>query len=502
MPRVKHSLHLRRLGIDTYKEFVIYMHEDCYICLSEGFEAPSRVLVTLGSRSIIATLNSITSDILEQDKASLSEHAWKILSAKEGDEIFVSHPRPLGSLQYVKDKVQGNTLNEQEIESIVKDITDGNYSDVHIASFLAACAGGRMSIDEITFMTSAMVKAGDTLSWPQAIVVDKHSVGGLPGNRTTPIIVAIVAAFGLTMPKTSSRAITSPAGTADTMEVLTPVDLDITHMRKVIDKEGGCFVWGGAVSLSPADDIMIRVERVMDLDIEGQLVASVLSKKIAAGSTHVVIDMPMGPSAKIVNTEQAERVSAYFQEVAQRLGIQVNVVITDGMQPVGFGIGPALEARDVLAVLQNTEGAPQDLRERALLLAAAVLEFSPEIQKGDGLAHARELLQSGKAWDKFKAICEAQGGMRQVPTAQFKHVHVAEKNGEVMVFDNSRIGLLAKLAGAPGDKVAGIDLHVKLGTQVTKGQPLFTIHSESQGELEYALDYLRAGNDIITIKEQ
>ena len=128
-----------------------------------------------------------------------------------------------------------------------------------------------------------MVDAGERLSWSAPIVVDKHSVGGLPGNRTTPIIVAIAASLGLTMPKTSSRAITSPAGTADMMETLAPIHL--TWQRSVAwsNRKGGCIVWGGAVKLSPADDILIRVERALDLDTEGQMIASVLSKKKSGG---------------------------------------------------------------------------------------------------------------------------------------------------------------------------------------------------------------------------
>ena len=302
----KPTLHLRRLGIDTYKESVIYMREDCHICLAEGFEVQARVRVNLGERSIIATVNMIKSDFLDHGKASLSEYAWHLLSANEGDEITVTHAKSIPSLSFVRSKIYGNTLSGGDFCEIIKDITLGRYSDIHISSFLTACAVGRLSAQEIVDLTKAMVEAGDRLSWPSDIVVDKHCVGGLPGNRTTPIIVSIVAAFGLTMPKTSSRAITSPAGTADTMEVLTPVELDVLTLQNVVKKEKGCIVWGGSVALSPADDMMIRVEKALDLDSEGQLVASVLSKKIAAGSTHVLIDIPIGLTAKVRSQAMAD----------------------------------------------------------------------------------------------------------------------------------------------------------------------------------------------------
>src|SRR5690606_7522873 len=248
-------------------------------------------------------------------------------------------------------------------------ISKGRYADVHLASFITACAGDALDIEEMTYLTQAMVDAGEKLQWDQTPIVDKHCIGGLPGNRTTPLVVAIVAAYGLTMPKTSSRAITSPAGTADTMEVLTNVTLSLEEIKIVVEKEGGCVVWGGTAQLSPADDVLIKIEKALDIDSEGQLIASVLSKKAAAGSTHVVIDIPVGETAKVRSTEMAQKLQDHMETVGNAVGLNVKVVVTDGTQPVGRGIGPTLEAIDILKVLKNEEDAPKDLTERALLLA-------------------------------------------------------------------------------------------------------------------------------------
>ncbi len=495
-------LKLRRLGIDTYKEAVIYMREDCHVCRAEGFEVQARVLVSLNGKSLTATLNMVRDGLLEQGEAGLSEHAWKNLDAKEGDQTHVSHPPPVHSLSYMRSKIYGNALQADQLQAIVNDIVAGRYSDIHISSFLTACAGGRLNEQEIVHLTRAMVESGERLDWGKELVVDKHCVGGLPGNRTTPIVVAIVAAHGLTMPKTSSRAITSPAGTADTMEVLAPVDLDVPAMRKVVEKENGCVVWGGSVSLSPADDLLIRVEKALDLDSEGQLVASVLSKKIAAGSSHVLIDVPVGPTAKIRSMEMAEALARYLEQTGAALGIGVRVHTSDGSQPVGRGIGPALEARDLVAVLKNNKDAPQDLRDRALDLSGHILEFSPDVKTGEGRTLATDILDSGKAWAKFQAICEAQGGMRDIPQSPYTQIIEANKGGQVTEIDNRRIARVAKLAGAPADKVAGVDLHTPVGTKTETGQPLFTVHAESPGELDYALNYLEGEDGIIKIKEE
>lgn len=496
----KSCLQLKKLGIDTHREAVIYMRSDCLVCSSEGFEVPSRIRVSLKGRYILATVNTIENSLLKQGEASLSNYAWKLLNAQEGDKVFLAHPKPLQSLSFVRAKIYEHELSKSQINQIIKDISKSYYSDIEIATFLTACAGGRLSNKEVIDLTRAMINAGKRLTWHNDMIVDKHCVGGLPGNRTTLIVVPIVAEFGLTMPKTSSRSITSPAGTADTMETLTDVTLDLKSMQKVVGKENACIVWGGAVSLSPADDILIRVERAMDLDSEGQLIASVLSKKIAAGSTHIAIDIPVGATAKVRSLDQAESLANLFKIVAKALGIHLNIMISDGTQPVGRGIGPALEAKDVLQVLQNKADAPQDLRDRALSLAGMILEFSPGLKKGEGKKIANQILSEGRAWKKFQAICEAQGGMREPPTAAYTHSILAKYCGRVVHIDNRQISRLAKLAGAPNNKSAGVYLYTPLEADVEKDEPLYTIHAESKGELHYALSLLKQIEDIVQIE--
>lgn len=495
------SLCLRRLGIDTYTEAVIYMREDCRICRSEGFEAQSRVLIKHNLHSIIATLNVARNGLLAPNEASLSEVAWKLLNAEEGDCIEIAHPPALESLGKVRAKIYGKHLSESDYREIVSDIAKNRYSDIDLSAFITACAGARMEQDEIVSLTKAMIETGERLSWNTAPVMDKHCVGGLPGNRTTLLIVPIIAAFGLTMPKTSSRAITSPAGSADTMETLAPVNLDVQEMRRVVEREGGCIVWGGAVKLSPADDILIRVERALDIDSEGQMIASVLSKKVAAGATHVVLDIPVGATAKIRGFETAQKLSRQLKTIGNAVGLKIQTIVSDGSQPVGRGIGPALEARDVLAVLQNERDAPDDLRERALILAGHILEMSGTVAQGQGRKIAQKILEDGRAWKKFLAICEAQGGLREPTRARFTQPIIAQTGGIVTVIDNRKLARVAKLAGAPRAQSAGLELHAPIGFKVETGQPLYTVHAETSGELDYALEYVGNTAGIITVEE-
>lgn len=501
MDDIKRSLKVVRLGINTYSEAVIYIREDSYICQSEGFEARARIRARFEDTYVIATLNTIKSDILQPGEIGLSESAIKLLGAKEGDEIYLSHPEPLKSAGKVRAKIYRKQLAEDDFAQIINDIVAGRLSDIHISSFLTACAGNNLAREEILGLTKSMISAGARITWPDQLVVDKHCVGGLPGNKTSLIIVPIIAAFGLTIPKTSSRAITSAAGTADAMETLAPVNLSFSKMQSVVEKENGCVVWGGSVLLSPADDVLIRVEQALDLDGEGQLVASVLSKKVAAGSNHVLIDIPIGETAKVRDVESADIIKDYLITTGEKLGLRVCVMYSDGCQPVGNGIGPALSARDVLSVLQGEQDAPQDLRDRALTLAGQILEFSARVDTGFGKQMAEEILDDGRAWHKFQAICAAQGGMRTPPVAKHTHTIEAKHAGEIEAVDNRRIARVGKLAGAPADKAAGVYLHEKVNNRVEVGQPLFTIHAQSKGELEYALQFAATNRDLIKIKE-
>ncbi|WP_163272548.1 thymidine phosphorylase family protein [Chelativorans alearense] len=493
-------LRARRIGIYTHDEAIVFMRTDCDVCRSEGLSAHSRVLVRSGDREVMATLYQVSSDLLEMDEVGLSEPAWERLGAVDGAAVTLHHPEPVESFGRVRGRLFGNRLKDSDFSAVLSDIAGRRYSDIQLSAFIAGVSAFPLDERETIALTRSMVEIGDRLEWAKDLILDKHCVGGLPGNRTTPIVVAIVAAHGLTIPKTSSRAITSPAGTADTMETLAPVNLSVQEIRRVVELESGCIVWGGAVRLSPADDVLIRVERALDLDSEGQLVASVMSKKVAAGSSHLVLDLPVGPTAKVRSQEAAEALAGRLAAVARAFGLETRIVFTDGTQPVGRGIGPALEARDVLAVLQQSRKAPADLSQRACRLAGALLELGGKAPAGEGFSLAVQTIAKGHAWAKFQRICEAQGGMRTPPEARHHAPLLARASGVLRSIDNRRIARLAKLAGAPESKASGVELQIGVGEQVSVGQPLCTVHAETRGELQYALEYAAELGQIFAIE--
>jgi putative thymidine phosphorylase len=276
-----------------------------------------------------------------------------------------------------------------------------------VAYFVSGVYQNGMSLQETIFLTDAVYSNGKSISWGSKLIVDKHSIGGIAGNRTTPIVVSICSAAGLTMPKTSSRAITSASGTADVMEILTNVSFPSSELKRIVSKTGACLAWGGSLGLAPADDKLIRVERLLNLDPEPQLIASILAKKLSVGSKLVLIDIPYGVGAKVTKKE-ALSLKSKFEKVGKAFKLKVFCVLTNGEQPIGNGIGPVMEMIDVLRVL-NQDNPPKDLEEKSLFLAGTILEISGKVKKGMGEKLASEILHSGKALKKFNEIIDAQG---------------------------------------------------------------------------------------------
>jgi len=430
--------------------------------------------------------------IVSACQLGLSEDAFQRLGVAEGHEAGIAHAEPPGSIAALHRKINGERLSKHDLSAIIRDVAQARYSKIELAAFVVATNQYELDREEVLHLTEAMIAVGRRLDWQAlagaGLVVDKHCIGGIPGNRTSMLVVPIVAAHGLLCPKTSSRAITSPAGTADTMELLARVELPVERLQQIVSETRACLAWGGTAALSPADDILISVERPLAIDSPGQMVASILSKKIAAGSTHLVLDIPVGPSAKVRSSAEAQRLRKLFEFVAHHLGLQLDVVLSDGRQPIGRGIGPLLEARDVMQVLRGDPAAPADLREKSLRLAARMIEFDPAVRGGEGYEIAREILDSGRALAKMDAIIDAQGRQPGLPAPAALQTEVlAAHSGVVLGLDNLRLARIARLAGAPQVPCAGLDLLKKFGEQVQQGEPLYRVHAQFDADLRFAL---------------
>lgn len=483
-------LKLKSVAIDTFKENVAYLHRDCPLYRTEGFQALMKLEIYIkgNGNPVLAVLNIVDdSAIVDINELGLSTQAFKQLGKEQGIDVRIAPAKPPTSLKAVHKKIAGENLNKNEFHLICQDILENRYSKMEIAAFLVSCSHNGLEREEVFSLTKAMIDTGKILNWGESIVVDKHCIGGIPGNRTTMIVMPIVAAHGMLMPKTSSRAITSPAGTADSMEIFAEVELSLEKMQKVVQHHRGMLAWGGTAKLAPVDDILISVERPLSMDSSGQLVASIISKKVAAGSTHLLIDIPVGDSAKIHDTQEALKLRKLFEYIGDLFALHIEVVITDGSQPIGNGIGPMLEAIDAQQVLSNHKEAPADLREKSLRLAGRILEFDPDVRGGQGYVIARDILESGRAFEKMQAIILAQGKQQkkecQVP---LEYPVIAQESGYVHAINNLKIAKIASLAGAPIDKLAGIYLSKKVGDKVKKGDTLFTIYACFKSDFGFA----------------
>ncbi len=390
-------------------------------------------------------------------------------------------PRPK-SIEIIRKKLDGHRLNEEDLKILVSDIFHDRLSEVELTYFVAGAYTKGFNLEESSLLTKIIVKEGYSLKLENKYILDKHCVGGVPGNRTTMIIVPIIASLGYTIPKTSSRSITSPAGTADVMEVLAPVLIDHKRLEKVVKKTNGCMIWQSSMNPHGADEKLIKVRHPLSLDPEGLLLSSVMAKKKAVGATHVLIDIPCGEGAKF-SYHAGKKLKKKFVAMGRKLGMKVKVIITDGSQPIGNGIGPALEARDVLAVLQGK--GPEDLKNKAVFMATELLKMI-------GIRRARKKVEysiySGKAYKKMMEIIKAQGGSTRIvlPKAKYVHEVKAARPGEVKSINNKLIAKIARVAGSPEDKSAGIDLYIRKDTKVEKGDVLFKVYSNSKNRIEFA----------------
>ncbi len=454
-------------------------------------------LTNLLNKKRTVTVVDITKTMLQGNQVGIFKDVAEKLSLKSGKKVRVRPVEKPESLHFIKRKMNGETLGEEEIKGIVRDIGDNKLSELEVAAFITAVYIHGYTLDETVAMTKALTEDGKQLKLEKGPVLDKHCVGGTNG-RTTMIIVPIVAAAGYYIPKTSSRSITSAAGTADVMEVLADVCLPLSKIKKVTEKIGGVIAWGGALDLAPVDDEIIRVEHPFSLDPPGQIIASVMAKKASVGSKYVVVDLPVGPDVKIHTKEKAADMAKKIIAVGKKLGMKVEAVLTDGTEPSGRAFGPGPEAKYVMEILEGKFF--DNLAQKSCELAGVLFELVGKTKKGRGYALAKEILQSGKALKKMKEIIKAQGAKHlsseEIKQARLRKTIKSTSFGEISSINVRECIKIAKIAGAPGHKKAGLFLHVEEGEKIKKGQKLFTIYSENKRKLQLAERYAKKSNVI------
>ena len=480
------NLKVKPISMESGRNIVLLNEEDVK---DLGAYPGDRIKVTTPKGSLVVIINTART-LVQKGEIGTSIEATRALDVQSGDIVSVALAPYPQSARAIRKKMRGEQLSEKEVFAVVDDIVAGNLSTAELTAFVTAQYIREMTMDEIVALTRRMVDSGEKIDFETSPVMDVHSIGGVPGNKYALITVPIVAVAGLPVPKTSSRAITSAAGTADVMEVLTNVSLSAEEIKRIVRKIGATLTWGGALKLAPADDVLIGVERVLSIDPRCQLLASVMSKKIAAGADHVLIDIPTGPDSKVESLEEARSLAHDFLELGHRLRVQVETALTYGGQPIGYAVGPALEAQEALETLAGK--GPGSLVEKSISLAGIMLEFGGVANYGMGRQMAFDILNSGKADKKFREMIEAQGGDPNVkpedlPIGDKRETVTAPHDGYITNVDNHRIINIARAVGAPRDRGAGIKIILKKGHKVGKGEPLFEIYAEHEKKLDDAL---------------
>ncbi|MDR2846632.1 MAG: AMP phosphorylase [Candidatus Methanoplasma sp.] len=469
--------------LDISTEPLVLMHE--VDAAKIGAKDNDRVRVD-GKGSATALLN-VSDSFGTPGEVVLSGGLKEKVRVSNGEEINIVYASNPESVRSIRRKMDGEKLPKDEISAIVNDILDGRLSKIEISAWLTALYINGMDIDEIAAFTEAMVDTGDRVQFDRTPVYDFHSLGGVPGNKITPIVVSIVAAAGFMLPKTSSRAISSACGTSDFVETFCNVELDAATLKKISEEVGGVLAWGGSMNLAPVDDLVISIEHPLGINPRAQMLASILSKKLAIGATHLVVDIPTGAGTKVPTIEVARAYARDFMDLGEKLNIHIECAITYADQPVGSAIGPILEARECIRILEG-EDHPSSVVEKACEIAGMILEMGGLNNGGD---KAREILSSGQALKKFKEIVVAQGGSPTVSSkdlvpGKYTADVISPKSGYVHSISNKDIVSVAKATGAPADKGAGLILLRKKGQRVEKGDVLFQIYGDNEAKVSRA----------------
>jgi putative thymidine phosphorylase len=469
-----------------------------------GVKTNGRIFIrTLSKNSQgVSTIVDTAKSLVGKKEVAISSELKERLSLNSGQKVDIDlSPNPK-SLTFIKNKMNNQRLSQKEINEIIWDITKNALSEAEIALFISAMYEKGMNMQETIYLINAILNSGQKLKWKGKLVVDKHSIGGIPGNRTTPIVVAICAAAGLIMPKSSSRAITTAAGTADVIETIARVEFSMKELKKIVEKTGACLIWGGSLEIVPADEKIITIEKMLNIDPESQLLASIMSKKLALGANYILIDIPYGKTAK-VDRKKGLELKRKFEYLGRYFKKKLLVVLTKGDEPIGNGIGPVLEIFDILKILKRSENRALDLEKKSVFLAGQIFEMTKKSKKGQGIKLAKEMLDSGKALKKFSEIIKAQGGtIDHLKPAKFKKDILMRKTGKIAWIDNKKINSMARIAGSPFDKSAGLYLYKHVGDKLNKGEKIITIYSESKSRLKETIRFFDSQKPIKFIKSE
>lgn len=490
------TLIAKRMDFETGGEHVVLLNEDTAI--EHGINAGDHIVISIENEPEIVCVVDTTTDLIDKKHIGIYKEVYEKDGIKNDDQVLITLSQKPESVSHIRDKILGYELNYEDIKGIMDDIVKERLGVIEKTYFLSTIYNPGYSDTELYYLTKAMAETGFELRF-DGIVADKHSIGGIAGKGITPLVVSIVSSFGLKVPNTSTRSITTPAGTADILETITPVSFNKDQLQKIIDEANACMIWGGGLGIAPADDELIRIERPIEIESFDKFLMSIIAKKVALGVNHLLVDIPAGIQGKIHEMKDVERLKDKFISLGAKFGIKVEVYVRHPLGIDGNGVGPKLEMREVLYVLENSPLKSMQLENEAVKMASLVLELTGVASTEDSFNKAKDALYNGAAYNKFKQIIKAQGGNENVKSSDldlkshclnFKSV----LNGTVKSVYNKRAIELGRILGCPLDKDAGIYFHKKPGDTINTQEKMFSIYSSTKDRLNLGIGYIQKNN--------
>ena len=401
---------------------------------------------------------AVYADVL--DKISLSDD--EVVSVKLVQASTTSY-------EAIRKKMRGEEISYDEMFAIIKDISENKLDDTMMTYYVAS-SFFYPTTDEEMYQTAK-----------------------------TMVLIPLIASLGIKIPKNFSKSITSPAATGECVNVLMDINFDKKGIEKLVEDQNCCLVWWGALDLAPADDKLIKVQYPLSMQSRAKVVSSIMAKKYAMGVTHSLIDIPVGPTAKVTTMEEAKDWKQKFEYVGKKLWMKMSVEITKADEVIGNGVGAVMQVREVLRILQQHPQRPKDLEDKVLHLAAKIIESVGMAKGKKALEIAKYQLESGKAWEKMKSIISAQKGNPDITSETLvlgKHTYdvIATHDGKLKSMDLHKVNAVCRRLGCPIINEAGMYLHKKTGDKIKKGEVIATLYALDETKLALGVELLNEKN--------
>ena len=432
---------------------------------------------------------SLTDSYVQANEIWVTKDFLDEYPVMEWDTVLVSFVKnnPL-SMQAIRKKMLWKKINEEEIDAIIEDIKDNKIQDLVLAYYVSTSFFYKSDIHELAYTTKATAYTWDMYRFPW-IVAWKYCIWWVSGNETTIIVVPILASLWITVPKTFSKAITSPAATGECVNVLMDIEFEKQEVIRLTDKVWACLVWNEKLNLAPVNDRIIKVSSPLGMEPYARMISSIMAKNYAMWINHCLIDIPMWPTAKVATMKDAKRVAKRFKEIWEYLWIKMDVQITDGNQPVGRWIWACLQTREALRILQQYKIRSEDLENKAIFLASKILVLCGA---ANSMSNAKKLvkaqLENWEAWKKMQEIIKAQNWepnikSEDIQLGKFSHDVIADKDCIITKVDMKHLNTMVRWLWAPKEYQAWIYLHKKLWDKIKKWELIYTMYSPSANKL-------------------